>query len=229
MTDERLQRLYLHGLAARAGAGAPCAVPPEALLALARGELPEDERLPLLDAVMTSARCREELDLLRAVVAAEREALGDAPAAPTGPLRVVRGDAPSPAAARPWWRRTAVPVALAATALLAVGLSRMVGRGGEEVMRGRAEGVMLVAPAGAIASGPVTLAWRPVPDAVRYAVELLDAQGSPLVDTTLADTTLVVPAALLRAGREYRWIVTARDAAGSERGQSVGGITVGRD
>ena len=73
MNDERLRQLYMQGLEARerksSRAGAPpCAVAPEELLALARGELAEERRLELLDRVMVNERCRQELDLLRAVV-----------------------------------------------------------------------------------------------------------------------------------------------------------------
>ena len=90
MNDERLRQLYMQGLAARerqhSRAGAPCAVSPDDLLALARGDLAEERRLELLDRVLVNERCRRELDLLRAVVTAEREALAaEADAGDAGP------------------------------------------------------------------------------------------------------------------------------------------------
>lgn len=229
MNDERLRRLYQRGIAERdardAGgaardardAGGPTGcddVSPEELLALARGELPEARRLELLDVVMSSERCRSEFELLRAVVVAGREE----PAPARGTRR----------AAAPWWRRATFPMALAATALVAVGLSRILGDGApSDVMRGAADGatdgVVAVAPAAEIAPGtrPVFV-WRAVPGASRYRFELLDVDGDLLLEAVTRDTAVVLPdSVVLGAGSEHRWIVRAIDSLGAPLGSAV--------
>jgi hypothetical protein len=267
MNDERLRQLYMQGLAARertsSRAGPPCGVAPEELLALARGELGEDRRLELLDQVMVSERCRQELDLLRAVVTAEREALAveagtgatpafsDAPSdeeeepaeepagappltyAASPPLRVVRGGAgrvSEPAPRRTWWRSGGFTAAVAATLLLAVGIRQFVRAGAErdELTRGEGSEVAVVAPANVVDAGaPVTFAWRPVSGATRYALDLSDAGGTAVYETTTRDTTVALPAAVaLRPGAEYRWIVRATDDAGAPRGTAVRRLAV---
>ncbi len=251
MNDERLRQLYMQGLTAREAkhsrAGAPCAVSPDDLLALARGELPEERRLELLDQVMVSARCRQELDLLRAVVAAEREAVereslvgesSDAPAESTGPpaLRLVRGGAARVAEAAPrraWWRGPGITAAIAATLLVAVGIGQIArtrnrASEAEEVTRGAGNGVTVVSPGDAVESGaPVAFVWRATPGATRYALDLSDAGGTAVYETTTRDTTVALPATVaLRPGTEYRWIVRATDDAGSPRGETVRRLAV---
>ena len=82
MTDDRLRQLYARALgdaAPPAAPGATCDVDPEALLALARGELPEEDRLALFDRVMASESCRREFALVRAAVVADATVEGRAP------------------------------------------------------------------------------------------------------------------------------------------------------
>ena len=280
MSDERLRRLYQRGIAARDarderdardardGRGATaCDVPPEELLALARGELPEERRLELLDMVMRSERCRSEFELLRAVVVAGRD-LGDTdeedacdiedadadgmveerpgttmdpvlppPTAPDvipfGPTERARRREAGRRGTRgtvPWWRRTSVPVALAATALVAIGLSRFVGEDAPpaDVMRGSDDGVVTVAPAEEIAAGarPVFV-WRAVPGAARYRFELLDVDGNLLHEAVTTDTSVVLPESVtLDADVEHRWIVRATDQLGVQLGSAVRALRV---
>lgn len=127
----------------------------------------------------------------------------------------------------PWWRRNAVPMALAATLLLAVGLSlgdRGGIRGGADVTRGGADGVELLVPSidgTATAGSALAFAWRPVAGAVRYQFELLSADGTLVHESSTADTLVVVTRPPLEPGREYRWLVRAYDSAGAQRGSAV--------
>lgn len=265
MNDERLRELYGRGLAGRnegRGTTTGCDVPPEALLALARGELREAERLELLDRVMASPRCQEEFALIRAVETAgrglEEEESQDSggtsskngvafirelrpvvvpfPVSPEVPVsRPAAAPAATPSATprvrplprpMPWWRRNGVPVALAATALLAVGLSvgDRLGLPGGEVTRGDESGVSLIAPApdGAAAAGtPLTFVWHPVSGAVRYQFELLGTDGTVVHETSTSDTVVALARPALDAGREYRWLVRAYDSVGTQRGTAV--------
>ena len=249
MTDERLRQLYARALRERGGGGtgAPtvCEVEPESLLALARGELGEDERLALFDRVMASEACRQEFALAHAAVVADRELSGaaGATAAPRDeagdrandagalPLRVASSAEPGPArtprTGRRWWG-SGVPVALAATLLLAVGLTRWGGRAVEPVMRSALDGVVLATPPdGAQTEPSPAFAWHPVAGAQRYEFELLDADAAPVYQTTTADTSVALPAAItLRPGVTYRWLVRALDDAGQPRGSAVSRLRV---
>src|SRR5918911_1340273 len=114
MSEERLRELYARALEAREPAQREQCPPPEALLALARREGPEAERLATLDHVMACARCRPEFDLLRAIDSAGAGE-GEARRAVPSPTRAL--------ARRRWTRWTMlVPLALAATLVLAVAL-----------------------------------------------------------------------------------------------------------
>ncbi len=121
-------------------------------------------------------------------------------------------------APRPWWRRNGVSVALAASALIAVGLfARDRSGGGPELTRGTGEGVTLVAPATrpALGDDATNFVWRAVPGATSYDFELLDAAGEPLHQSATSDTVMAWPADVaLLPGIEYRWLVRARTPGG---------------
>jgi hypothetical protein len=245
MTDERLRDLYLRGLTVRAARGAaPGAadVSPDDLVALAEGTLPEERRLELFDVVMASEPLRRDFALVRAAVVAARESVpaaaadegdsdtGDADSGAPPPPDVIplhpRGANGRPGAApSPWWRRAMGPMAIAASLLLVVTLGRGYRPGSDDagVTRGAAEGIALVAPVTDVAPADARhFVWHPVPEAVRYAFELVDADGTLVYQTTTADTTVALPATVpLRAAVDYRWLVRATDAAATPRATAV--------
>ncbi len=209
MKDEQLQALYARGLTTGAfatrGTGRERCVAPEELLALVRREGLEQRRLEVLDHVMTCADCRSEFDLLRAIEQAGAEAV--AADAMVATPRISR---------RGGWRWL-TPMALAASVLLAVGIGvgvergRLGDAGGGNVMRGEAREVTLMAPAGDVrARPPLTFAWRPVPGARRYELEVLDSGGDVVYAAKTVDTVLVMrDIGRLAPGVEYRWWVRA--------------------
>ena len=253
MSDERLRELYQRALAAddvagrrragegaagegAAGEGAPgegapgahgerCPTP-EAVLALVRREGSEDARLATLDQVMSCAACRRELDLLRAIDAAG-EGTADARSTDDGviPLRP-RG--PTTLS----WRR-ALPLALAASLVLAIGVGvrgrvdRTTAGSDTDVMRGDAGAVvMLITPEDAdttVAPGaPVTFAWRPDPGAVRYVLEVLDADARVVIGQSTTDTVVTLrDLSRLTPGTDYRWWVRAVADGGPQRASPV--------
>lgn len=198
MSDARLRELYARSFGAGAGTGTatlPATHPsPEDVLALAQGSLPESRRLALLDHVMACSDCRAEFDMLRAIETAGGER--------TAQVR------PLPSA----WRRMA-PLAIAASLALVVGTEgwRRSRDGGDEVMRGDANGVRVVSPAGEVAPGaPLTFAWHSVPGARRYDLEVLNADGNVVFSAETRDTVVTGarPETIL-PGAEYRWWVRA--------------------
>lgn len=209
MTDERLKELYQHAIAAR-GEGARTECPPaERLLAVARREGSEEERLRTLDHAMSCGDCMRELELLRAIEMAGTRISGSGATARREPARS--------------WRR-AVPLALAASAVLAVSL----------VIRGREGDRATDEPTRSGGGAAITLhtprdvelrirdsllvAWQPVSGATRFVVEVLDADGRAVLADTTSDTTHVLrDLGRLAAGRDYRWWVRARGADGVQR------------
>jgi hypothetical protein len=193
-TDDRLRELYERALASDVAGTAGSAHPtPEEILALVRREGPESERLARLDHVMSCRSCRESFELIRSIEAA---------GAKTERTRL----------------RRILPLALAATIVLAIGVAifqRADVLQGPDVLRGGADAVTLLAPPTDVeTTQPLTFAWRPVTGALRYDLDVLDAEGGVIFSTTTTDTVVASPALPLAAGAEYRWLVRATTAGG---------------
>jgi hypothetical protein len=185
---------------------------------------------------MSCDACRRELDLLRAIEVAGAQTTGAQAA--TGAVGAAHSRDRPAAIVVPWKR--VVPLALAASLLLAVGVGvrdRFGARDrGPDVVRGAGDDgggeLTLLAPAAgaSVAAGaPVVFAWRPDPDARRYVVEVLDADGRAVVSDTTADTTVALrdAASRLTAGAEYRWWVrTVGGVAGAQRASAVRPLAV---
>ena len=190
--DERLRLAYNASLEARASL--PSHPEPEALLAVAERSGTEADRLAVLDHVMACAVCRRELDLIRASAAA------------AGMPRQ-----------RTWFRSPSFGLLALAAVLLIIAGVRMYMASGDAEAGPHLRGGSAVAtyPARWLPSGDAGLAWRPTTDAASYRVEVLDEAGNAVVDSTVRDTSLVVPDALLRNRRGLSWSVTATRGDGS--------------
>lgn len=193
MSDDRLRELYTSALAGAPGSAETSHPSPEAIAALARREGSEQSRLATLDHVMSCADCRRELDLLRSIEQAARSA----------------GSAARPPSRRTWF----IPVALAASLLLAVGVGRRLLRQDVETTRGGGGDVVLTQPgATAVAGAPLVFAWHPVAAANRYELELLDANGGVAASAVTRDTTASPSAASRLSPGHYRWWVRVTTA-----------------
>ena len=202
MTDEELRSAYARATSTPRPASRTACPSPDELLALARREGPEASRLATLDHAMGCESCQKELELLRAIEAAERRE--------TGHGRAAR------------WRGP-LAIALAASALLAIGLGpgrEWFGSRQPDAMRGDSGSVALLdpEPAASIAADSIVFAWRSVAGATRYVVELLDRDGNAVLGTTTIDTTVVLSRAAAPAG-DYRWWVVAEVPGGQQRSE----------
>jgi hypothetical protein len=212
MNDQRLMDLYRLAHEARASETREGCPDPERLLALARREGSEAERLEMLDHAMTCTDCQRELELLRAIEKAGARMAGAGSRAPQRPMLS--------------WR-IAGPLALAASLMLAVGIATRNGGPGERTddpSRGGDSHIVLHSPRDiALTPGDErVVAWRPVPTATSYIVEVLDENGQPVLVNPTADTTFVFrDVSRLVAGREYRWWVRAV-GPGDQRSSVVG-------
>lgn len=166
------------------------------MAALASGAGSESARLATLDHVMKCAACQADFELFRAIHQAERSA--------------------RPASAPRWY-------AIAAAALLLVGTSIYFGvrQGSAPLLRGdsAADGVpALIAPRGDVqVAAARRFVWRAVPNATRYAVELLEPGGRMRATAALKDTVWQLPDSVqLRADEELDWWVRAELPGGRE-------------
>lgn len=196
MSDERLRELYATAMRGRAAGPGGAHAAPEALAALVRREGAEEARLATLDHVMSCAGCRRDFELLSAV---ERAGLESGAAGRAG-------------ARRSWF----MPAALAASLLVAIGLGRTLTRPTDDATRGGGgSAIVLLQPAAEAVSGDSPIfAWRPVPGASRYELELLDAGGSVAASARTADTTASPAAVRALPPGEYRWWVRAATSDG---------------
>jgi len=192
--DDQLRAAYAPGK--RRGPDCPT---PDALLAAVRGEGVEAERLRVLDHALQCESCRSELALLHAV-------------SDPGAAKAQRGSV---------LRRRAIPLALAATVLLAFGLARVF-RPTDEILseRGGTSDVVLVSPANGNSVGDsVTFVWRPVTRALDYQLEVTDNEGTILSTTVTTDTTWR-PGTPLPPGECRWWIIAHLDDRTERRSET---------
>ena len=188
----KLEELYGQALERRRASAADC-VSPDDLLALVRREGPEQRRLELLDHVMGCRDCHREFELLRALETAGSRSAGSAVPRSLG---------------QRW-----MPLALAASLLLALGVGVLVrnrSQAGDETRAGGRGLVLLSPPTEIPPADSVTFAWRPLTGADRYRLELMDSKGATVLSQLTPDTVLSIPGRRLTPGATYRWWV--RDA-----------------
>ena len=212
MTEEALRAAYQHALDARRVGGRESCVAPEAMLAVLRHEGGEEQRLEALDHVMDCAACRPEFELLRS--------LEQAGAATTERARPTVLRIPP---------RVGVLLALAASAVLVITVGQKLrSPEGTDVERGTTNGVTLLEPAAEIEGGiPPTFAWKPVPGAQSYELEVLDDRGALVWGAKTGETSVTLSAPrLLPPGKSYRWWVRATTASGNQRASAVRSLRI---
>ncbi len=194
--DERLRLAYRTAVLDRGPrAGGESHPEPEALVAVAERSGSEAVRLEVLDHVMACEACRRELDVVRASLLA------------AGMPRQ-----------RTWFRSPAIGMmAIAATLLVVAGVRLFMTSSVDQEAGPRLRGGSAVTtyPARWLPSVGAGLAWRPTAGAESYRLEVVDENGAAVVDSTMRDTTLVVPDSLLRGRQELTWSVSATLGDGS--------------
>jgi len=194
--DERLRQAYRAAVLDQGPrAGGESHPEPEALVAVAERSGSEAVRLEVLDHVMACDACRRELDVVRASLLA------------AGMPRQ-----------RTWFRSPAIGMmAIAATLLVVAGVRLFMTSSVDQEAGPRLRGGSAVTtyPARWLPSVGAGLAWRPTAGAESYRLEVVDENGAAVVDSTMRDTTLVVPDSLLRGRREVTWSVSATLGDGS--------------
>jgi hypothetical protein len=195
MTESKLQDLYQAGIAARPRESC---VDEERILALVERRGSEDQRLATLDHVMACDACREEFELLRAIVESHESVFA----------RRRRVRMPT---MRQW-----LPIAAALALVVgAVSLWQVRERRAPSVLRGAVDSLAVVEPLGGAAIGPQRFVWRAVEGAVAYDLEVLQSDGTVLATAETRDTVIVLREPWTETPTTYRWWVTARLLDGS--------------
>jgi hypothetical protein len=210
MNEERMRDLYARNAARRAASDPPCEVSLEAMIDVLEHRGSEDERRRIMGEILRSPACREEFELLRAVVRASQ-----------------------PVKAPSWWQQVAARRLLAAAAIIAVaglGLAVALRRGPEpEPLRGGPSPLVIYGPAeGSTLGTPRVFRWGRLSGAVEYTFELVDQAGQVGFTTTGADTTVTIPASQSLAPGRYLWVVVARMPDGQTVRSEARGVVVER-
>jgi hypothetical protein len=206
----------------RTRADAPASdVSAERLQDAVAGRLASEERQRVLDATRRTEQGRREVALLRTA----HRAAGDA--GPAGG----RADAP-------WWTRPGL--AAGAALVIAAGLGggawwqawhaspNAVDAGTLRAAAVAADEIRLVRSDVTAGEG-ARLAWRAVPGAARYHVEVLAADGAAVHVMSTTDTTVTLPATVQPpSGTSYEWWVRARLADGGTRRSGAGRLLSAR-
>lgn len=200
MNDDELRRTYA---ASRRGLPPSSDAPSLEEIARLVGEddLPAERREALLDRVLADPHTSRELAMLQAVASTRTRE-------------------------RAWAAARWIPIAAAAAVVLAVTPLLLRTRDSERVFRSgdaSSTAIQIVSPAEGTALTPgARLAWRGVPDAERYVVEVVSGRGDAIASVITRDTALLLPDSIAqsRLASASGWMVVAHLRDGGQR-QSI--------
>lgn len=191
MNEERMRGLYTRSTARRAASDPPRVVSLEAMIDVLEQRGSEETRRELLAEILRSPACREEFELLRAVVRASQ------------PVK-------APRFFSPLWRWAAGIVVVAG-----LGLTALLWQRPREQVRGSGGAIELYAPAeNARAQSLPAFVWSALPGALQYRLEVVTDTGAVAFSTTVRDTTATAPRAAALPPGHYLWLILAEMPAG---------------
>ena len=191
MNEERMRELYARSTARRAASDPPCEVSLERMIDVLERRGSEEERRDVLAEILRSPACREEFELLRAVVRASQ------------PVK-------TPTFLSPMWRWAAGIALVAGLGLAAMWWSRPA-----DPLRGTGGAIVLHAPAeNARAESLPGFVWSAVPGALQYRLEVVTDAGAVAFSTTLRDTTVIAPPSVALPPGRYLWLIVAEMPTG---------------
>lgn len=214
MNEERMRDLYARHTALRAATDPPCQVSLDAMIDVLQHRGSEEERRQVMADILRNPACREEFELLRAVVRASQPL----EAATDSDLRVKK-----PFLTPVQWR-VAAGIVLVAGIGLAVLIAR---RGPVDQLRGGNSGIRIYEPReeARVHSLP-QFVWGRMEGAIDYRFQLLNESGQVVYSMTGTDTALQVPSdAAVPAGR-YLWNLTVQMPGGVAINSPTRGVVV---
>lgn len=196
--DVTLADLYTRRRAQRRASAGAATVPVETVHALATGSYIGSDREALVDAVLADEGMRAEFLFFR----------------DTSRGRPARGHSVF---------RLGVPLALAASVVVAIALSTRTGGEDAGPLRGGDTAIVALTPGVSAPAGPITFAWRPVAGAVGYELEVTRDDGTSVVSERVADTT--VTAMIPASAGSLQWWITVRYDDGRRQRSEVHRLT----
>lgn len=214
MNEERMRELYARHTALRAASDPPCEVSLDAMIDVLEHHGSEDHRREIMAQILRSPACREEFELLRALVRAGEEA--EAPAEPEPSFKI-------PALTPMQWR-----IAAGIFLLVGVGLiGFIVKTRPANQLRAGGSAIPMYDPRDEerVRSLPGFVYGR-VEGAVDYRFQLLSESGAIMYSTHGTDTVVFIPSEVEIPTGRYLWNVTVSMAGGNSINSRTYGVVV---
>lgn len=216
MNEERMRELYARHTALRAASDPPCQVSLDEMIAVLEHQGSDDHRREIMAQILRSPTCREEFELLRALVRASQEV-----AVPAGVDAI-----PSP-------RRSLLSPSqwrIAAGILMVIGagaIGWMLRSRPADQLRGGSSTVALYQPREEERVGSLPgFVWGRVPGAIEYRFQLLGESGQVVYSVSGTDTAAAVPASVVIPAGRYLWNVTVVRSGGVSVSSPTRGVVV---
>jgi hypothetical protein len=193
MNDERLRAAY-RKLMERRAAQPPPDIDLDVMQGLAEGTAPPEQRDALMDRVLSHPETALEFSFLSEIAQTKRGRVH----------RVV-----------PWLAAATVAGVLLTGALVV----QRVRQSAPDVLRGDADTPVLLKPEiGADITAGTQFFWNTFANAISYEIQLIDADGNVVAETSTRDTTWALPTdTAIEPDAELFWWITARLPDGTER------------
>lgn len=209
MNEERMRELYARHTALRAASDPPCQVSLDAMIDVLQHRGSEETRREVMAEILRNPACREEFELLRAVVRASVPV--PAPSRFGFPL--------SPAA----WRWAA---GIAAVVGLGLIVTLMRTRPADQ-LRGGGSSITLYGPKDEErVSALPNFVWGSVEGAIDYRFQLLGQAGQVVYTSSGTDTVALVPQDTPVPAGRYLWTVTAELVGGNSINSRTRGLVL---
>lgn len=214
MNEERMRDLYARHTAFRAATDPPCQVSLEAMIEVLEHHGSEDHRREIMAEILRNPACREEFELLRAMVRASEGV--------TIPAEAERSHK-TPLFTPLQWRWAAGIIVVVGIGLIGL----MLRPRPADQMRGGASEVAMYGPRDQerVRSLP-GFVWGRVEGAIDYRFQLLSESGQVVYSASGTDTVAFVPSDVPVAPGRYLWNVTVEMPGGVAVNSRTRGVVV---
>jgi hypothetical protein len=214
MNEDRMRALYAQHTALRALSDPPCQVSLDAMIDVLEHRGPDEARRETMAEILRSPACREEFELLRAMVRASQAV--EAPVAPKPALKVA-GLTPMQ------WRWAAGIIVVVGIGLLGLILRDRP----SDQLRGGASGIAMHGPSAEQRVGSLPrFVWGRYDGAIDYRFQLLSESGQVVYSASGTDTVATLPSDVVVSTGRYLWNVTAEMPGGASVNSGTRGVVV---
>jgi hypothetical protein len=214
MNEERMRELYARHTALRAATDPPCQVSLDAMIDVLEHHGSEDHRREIMAEILRSPACREEFELLRALVRASEGV--EMPAEPEPAFR-------TPVLTPAQWRWAAGIIVVVGIGLIGL----IVRTRPADQLRGSASAIALYDPRDEerVRSLP-GFVWGRYEGAIDYRFQLLSESGQVVFSSSGTDTVAFVPSDVAVPTGRYLWNVSVQMPGGAAVNSKTRGVVV---